>query len=138
MCLLFLRLGFLLGLLPRRLSGRARLQLARDAMKIVGHLRIRLQEEQLEVPRLVLQLHLRAIRENVAHGPVRPEETQYLRPMRALDHIEAHHKRLLLFGAPRSSGRVCAFSARMRGRARGCGLSRLLVKCRSRIALVRR
>ena len=74
-CLLFFRLGFFLGLLPCGLGGGARLQLSRDAVEIVGHLRVRLQEEQFEVSRLVLQLHLRTVRKDVAHGSVRPEET---------------------------------------------------------------
>lgn len=48
-------------LLPCCLCRGPRLEFPRDSLQVIRHLGIRFEKEQLEVSRLVLQLHLRSV-----------------------------------------------------------------------------
>jgi hypothetical protein len=114
--LLFLRVQScpLFGLLPGSLGGSPRLELSRHSLQVVGHLRVRLEEEQLQVSCLVFQLHLRAIFQNIRYRSALTKQGEDLAPVRAFDHIETGHECLFLLLSPRSSGRVESFSPCMR------------------------
>ncbi len=104
--LLRIQPGTLLRLLTCGLGWCSRLELSRHGLQVEGHLRVRLEEEELQVPRLILELHLRPVLEDIRDGSVRPKERQDLAPVRALDHVEAGHESLLLLLGPGPSCRV--------------------------------
>lgn len=105
--------GTLLGLFAGRLRRRACFELASDAMEIIRHLRVRFQEEKLEVSGFILELNLGAVGQDLAYAATGSKQGQNLRPMRALNHVQAQHQRLLLFSAPWSARGVRSFPSRM-------------------------
>jgi hypothetical protein len=128
----------LLGLLAGRLAGSPRLQLPSNALQIVWHLRVCLEEEQFQIPGLVLQLDLCPVLQDVRDCPLLPEEGENLAPMRPLDHVKAGHERLLLLRGPWPPSRVQAFASRGIGRLCNGGLAGFLIEGRSRHGLVGR
>lgn len=72
MSLLQVQACLLLCFLPSCLARRPRFQLAGDALEIVGHFRVRLEEEELQVPGFVLQLDLRPVLQDVRDCPIWP------------------------------------------------------------------
>lgn len=119
--------------LSRGLARSSGLQLPRHTLQVVGHLRVGLEEEQLQVASLVLQLHLGPVLEDIGQCPVQPKQLQNLAPMWSFDHIEALHQRLLLLRRPRPSGGMQALSASMCCcRLGDSGLTSPLIQHRSR------
>lgn len=120
--------SLLLGLFLGCLAGRSGLELASDTLQIVWHLRVGLEKEQLEISRLVLELDLGAILQNILYGSVGAKELEDLTPMWALNHVETCHQRFLLLRCPGSSSRLQTFAASSSGRFRDCCLPSPFVK----------
>ena len=95
-----------LGLLASSLVRRSCLELARNSGQIIRHLRLRLEEEQLEVASLVLQLHLRPIFQHVGDGTTHAKQAENLAPVRPLHHVETGHEGLLFLRCPWPTRRV--------------------------------
>lgn len=108
--------GAFLGLLAGGLGRSPGLELAGDGLQVVGHFRVGLEEEELQIAGLVLELHLRPILEDFRHGAVLAEEGQDLAPVRALDHVEAGHEGLLFLLRPGPAGGVDALPSCVCGR----------------------
>lgn len=104
----------LLRLLPGSLRRGPRLEFASDGLQVVWHLRVGLKEEQLEVSRLVLELDLRPLLQDIGDGAAVSEQRQDLAPVRPLNHVKPSHEGLLLVLAPRPPRRVGALSPGVR------------------------
>lgn len=138
--LLFLRVlpSLLFCLLASCLAWRTCLQLSRDALQVVRHLGVGLQEEQLKIPRLVFELNLCPILQNIGYAAVSTEQRQDLTPMRAFDHVQPSHKSLFFFRCPSPASGVDPLAAGCRRGLCNCRLPGSLVKYRCGECLVRR
>jgi hypothetical protein len=94
-----LLLGFFLGSLCRG----ARPKLTSHAVQVIGHFEAFFQDSKLDVSRLVLQLNLRPIFENVIDGTVGSIQGKNLAPMRSLDLVQPVHEVRFLVWRPWAS-----------------------------------
>lgn len=131
--LVFLRIQTspLLGLLASGLCRSTGLEFSRNSLKVEGHLRIRLEEEQLQIPCLVLELDLGAVLEDIRDGAINSKQGEDLAPMRALDHIKTRHERLLFLLGPGTSRRMRSFSSSVGCRLGESSLPGLIVEIRA-------
>lgn len=127
---------FFFCLLSSCLAGRSGFQFSSHALQIIWHLRICLEEEELQVSGLVLQLDLSSILQNIRNRAMLSEEGQDLAPVRALDHVQSGHECLFFFRSPGPSCRVQSFTPRCVGRLGDGGLTSLLVQGCGRQGLV--
>lgn len=70
--------GTLLCRLLGELSRCSGFEFSGDALQVIGHLRIRLEEEQLQIACFILELYLRSVGEDIADTPIWSKKGQDL------------------------------------------------------------
>lgn len=111
------------------------LEFTRDEFQVVGNLDAALEEEELQVARLVFKLDLVAILQRFADGASGPKHGENLAPMGSLNPVQTGHERIFLLGRPGSTLAGKARFAAARGRLGGGGHARPFVKDLGRLGL---